>query len=133
MTAEGIRHVSAGHEWEQGKDYSAAVRVAAGTDLVYLAGQVAYGPDGSVVGRDDIAAQAEQTYRNVVTALEAAGTDASRLVKLTVYVTDREYRTAAKEARRKWIPSPLPASTLIVVDGLALPELLIEVEAIAAA
>lgn len=133
MATDGIQHVSAGHEWEQGKDYSAAVRVPAGRDLVYVAGQVAYASDGSVVGVGDVEAQADQAYRNLVTALEAAGSDPSLLVKLTVYVLDREYRNAAKTARRKWIPSPLPASTLIVVPGLALPELLIEVEAVAVA
>ena len=109
--------------------YSHAV-VADGA-LVHVSGQVAFDKERKLVGKGDIAAQAMQTYANLKAVLEAAGSGLDRIVKLTVYVTDPRFTPAVREARAKFLAEPFPASTLVVVAGLAEPELLVEIEAIA--
>jgi enamine deaminase RidA (YjgF/YER057c/UK114 family) len=101
--------------------------------LVFIAGQVAAGPNGEIVGAGDLAAQARQAYRNVVTAVRGAGGDVRDIAKITIYVVEH---TAAKlpvvrAAREEVFGTHRPASTLVGVQALASPEYLIEVEAIA--
>ena len=99
---------------------------------VYIAGQVAFDSAGSVVGRDDFAAQAEQVYRNLQRALESIGGSMADLVKTTTFITDLKHLPALREIRaRRLSSSQPPANTLLVVSSLARPELLIEIEAVA--
>ena len=77
--------VSTGKSHEDNRRFAAAHKVG---DLVFTAGMTARGPDGKLVGAGDVAAQARQCAANVIAALEAAGSNASQIVKLTVYVTD---------------------------------------------
>jgi reactive intermediate/imine deaminase len=99
--------------------------------LVHVSGQVAFDRERKLVGRGDIAAQALQVYANLKAVLEAAGSGLERIVKLTVYITDPRFTPAVREARSKYLKEPYPASTLVVVAGLAEPELLVEIEAVA--
>jgi 2-iminobutanoate/2-iminopropanoate deaminase len=108
--------------------YSHVVRAG---DLVFIAGQVAQDSDGNIVGRGDFAAQAEQVFENLKRALGSVGLDLSRLVKVSIYITDGRYRDPLREINRRYIPSDKPVSTLLVVAALARPELLIEIDAIA--
>jgi enamine deaminase RidA (YjgF/YER057c/UK114 family) len=55
---------------------------------VYLAGQVSWDTEGNLMGRDDVAAQAEQCYLNIAAALDAVGATAADLAKVTVYIVD---------------------------------------------
>jgi len=99
---------------------------------IYVAGQVAVDHDGHVVGRGDVTAQAVQVFENLRTALDAAGADLSHLVKITIYATDAGFRDPIRDVRRRYLGSPDPvASTFVVVAGLALPELLVEIDAVA--
>ena len=100
-------------------------------DTVYIAGQTPVDEQGQVVGRGDITAQTTQVFENIKKALTAAGADFSDLVKITVYVTDPRFRDALSEVRRRYLTDELPASTLVVVAGLANPDYLVEIEAIA--
>ena len=101
-------------------------------NTVYVAGQVALNAQGQVVGAGDITAQATQVFENLKIALAAAGAGFSHLAKITVYATDAGYRPAISAVRRQYLGSPDPVtSTFLVVAGLALPELLVEIEAIA--
>ena len=100
-------------------------------NTIYLAGQVPQDESGQVVGRGDITAQATQVFENVGKALAAGGATFADLVKITVYITDSRYREPVGEVRRRYIQSDFPASTLVVVAGLALPEYLLEIEGIA--
>ena len=110
--------------------YSYAVKKS-GTPL-YVSGQVALDGAGKLVGAGDAAAQTEQVFRNLKTVVEAAGGTMQDIVKLTIYVTDAAYRPAIVAARQKHFPDgQYPASTYVVISGLAVPELLVEVEAIA--
>lgn len=111
--------------------YSQVVTVAGG-DLVFIAGQVSLDASGAVVGAGDFAAQATQTFHNLMDALEAAGTSASNLIKLTTFVTDMSQLATFRTVRDQFLdPANLPASTLVQVSRLFRQEFLIEIEAIA--
>lgn len=87
------------------------VAVATGTRTVYLAGQEARTAEGQPVGADDLAAQIEQAYLNVATALSAVGGSFADIAKITLYVVD-------------WKPEKMAAA-------LGEPDLLVEVDATA--
>jgi reactive intermediate/imine deaminase len=102
-----------------------------GTTL-YVSGQVALDGQGKLVGENDAAAQTEQVFQNLKTVVEAAGGTLDDVVKLTIFVTDSSYRPAVAAARLKYFKEgQYPASTYLVVSALAVPQLLVEVEAIA--
>jgi enamine deaminase RidA (YjgF/YER057c/UK114 family) len=100
-------------------------------NTIYIAGQVAQDEQGQVVGRGDITAQAIQVFENLSKALTAAGAGFSDLVKITIYITDPRFREPLGKVRTQYIRDALPASTLVVVAGLAEPDYLIEIEAVA--
>ena len=111
--------------------YANAVRVRAG-DLLFISGQVAWDADGQVVGRGDPVAQAEQVFANISTILDAHGATFDDIVKVTVFVTDLAWFEQLSDVRVRLFSSMPPASTIVQVGALVDPELLIEVEAIAA-
>lgn len=108
--------------------YSPVVRTG-GT--IYVAGQVAQDERGEVVGKGDIRAQAAQVMANLQKALAAAGAGLEHLVRITIYVTDARYRDELREVQREYLAGHLPASTLLVVAGLARPDFLLEIDAVA--
>ncbi len=103
--------------------------VANGT--VYLRGQVGTDFDGSLVGRGDPAAQAEQAMANVFQLLEEAGSKPGHIVKITVYITDPRHREPVYRVIGRWLKGVYPVSTGLVVSGLARPEWLMEIDVIA--
>jgi enamine deaminase RidA (YjgF/YER057c/UK114 family) len=110
--------------------YSHAISVSDG-NLIFVAGQVAFDVAGNVIGRD-LESQAGQVYQNLKAALAAAGATFDDVIKITTYVTKPEYLGRAKDVRMPYFASShQPTSTGLVVVGLAHPDLLIEVEAIA--
>jgi reactive intermediate/imine deaminase len=102
-------------------------------DLVLVSGQAAIAPDGSLVGVGDFDAQAEQVFRNLARVLEAGGSSLERVVKVTIFLTDMANFPKIVALREKWFTEPYPADTIVEVTSLALPELEIEIEAIAVA
>jgi len=102
-------------------------------DLVLVSGQAALDEQGQVVGAGDFDAQAEQTFRNLARVLEAGGSGLDRVVKVTIYLTDMTNFERVVALRRKWFTPPYPADTIVEVSALALPELELEIEAIAVA
>jgi enamine deaminase RidA (YjgF/YER057c/UK114 family) len=116
--------------------YSQIVEVSADR-LIFIAGQTALDSSGELVGKDDIAAQAEQVFRNLAIALQASQCTAANLVKLTVFLTDMDNLGRYREARNRFFasvtPPAAPAVTLVEVSKLYGPDFLIEIEAIAAA
>jgi enamine deaminase RidA (YjgF/YER057c/UK114 family) len=114
--------------------YSHVITVSDAT-LVFIAGQVAYDAQGQIVGKGDVVAQAGQVWENLTRALAAAGATSKDLVKITTFVVGyrTELRQLLGDVRAKYVPGPdLPTSTLVGVAALALPEFLIEIEAVAA-
>ena len=100
-------------------------------NVIYLSGQAAISETGEIVGAGDFDAQAEQTMRNIQRVLEAAGSSLSRVFKVTIYLTDMTQCPRVMELRQKWFRKPYPADTIVEVRSLALPELLIEIDATA--
>lgn len=111
--------------------YKMATRMEGGR-LLYIAGQVARDAAGEVFGKGDIRVQARQVFENLRQVLQAAGGDLADLLKITTYLTRIEDFPVVAEIRQGFFPGELPASTLIIVASLAQPDLLIEVEGIAA-
>lgn len=99
--------------------------------FLYVSGCVALDRDGNVVGVDDVDAQVRQVFDNLGAVLRAGGAGFADVVKLTVYLTDINDRPALTEPRMRLFGDHRPASTLVEVSALALPELLVEIEAIA--
>lgn len=111
-------------------NYSHGILVSPGRFL-FIAGQTAVGPDGKVVGIGDIYAQAKRAYENIGAILSEARMTFADIVKITTYITDISYREKVNEVRSHYLKKDFPASTLVVVKGLAREEFLVEVEAIA--
>lgn len=102
-------------------------------DLLFLSGQAAIAEDGSIVGIGDFDAQLEQVFANISRVLEAAGSSMENIAKVTIYLTDMAEFPKILAARQKHFAAPYPADTTVAVSALALPELLIEIDVIAAA
>jgi reactive intermediate/imine deaminase len=111
--------------------YSHAVH---GAGLIFVSGQVALDPEGSIVGVGDMSEQARQAFRNLGAVLEAAGCSFTDVVKLTYFVRDIEAVGSIRAARDEFVDTANPpASTLVEVSRLFMPDLLIEIEAVAVA
>ncbi len=102
-------------------------------DLIFVSGQASIDDDGNIVGAGDFEAQAKQTYKNLDRVLEAGGSDRSKIVKMNVYIKDMDNFTTIMSLREEYFTPPYPAETLVEVSSLALPELAIEIEAVALA
>jgi enamine deaminase RidA (YjgF/YER057c/UK114 family) len=110
------------------------VVVASGQRIVHTAGQVSIDESGTLVGGDDLAEQTAQAMRNLGLALAAAGASYADIVKITTYVVGYkpEQRAVIGKARAPFFAQGKPpASTLVGVAALALPEWLVEIEAVA--
>jgi len=109
--------------------YSHAIRCG---DTLYLAGQVAFDEQNQVVGAGDPERQAEQVWRNIGLAVEAAGGALADVVKITIFLKDVRHAPAEISVReRLFEPGRFPVCTLVQVANLGLPELLMEVDAVA--
>ena len=100
-------------------------------ELVFVSGQAALDERGGIVGAGDFDAQAEQTFRNLARVLAAGGSSLDRVVKVTIFLTDMSNFPKIVELRKRWFTPPYPADTIVEVNSLALPELEIEIEAMA--
>lgn len=113
------------------------VSIATGSKLVFIAGQVAWDVDGVTVGGGDLAAQVEQCYLNIATALAGIGSSFDDVAKLTVYVVDWTpdkmpiLMDGITRATAKLGVTPVPPATLLGVAALDVPEHLVEIEATA--
>ncbi|MFC9585266.1 RidA family protein [Streptomyces yangpuensis] len=113
--------------------YSHTATVPGGTELVLIAGQYGSGPDGAVVSAG-FTEQVERTFHNIGLALAAHGLDLGHVVGLRTYVVDHDVTRLgpiAAAVRERWGSKP-PTQTLIGVAALATPDVLFEVEAVAA-
>ena len=100
-------------------------------DTLYIAGQAAINRDGQLVGRGDVEAQAVMVMENLMACLDAAGASADDLVKVTTYYLNRDDRGTIADVRRRYLGDAAFVHTGIIIEGLADPDLLLEIEAIA--
>jgi 2-iminobutanoate/2-iminopropanoate deaminase len=110
--------------------YTHIVEVSGPNRTIYISGQIAYDKDGKIVGAD-MKAQAEQVFKNLETALTAAGAKFSDVVKMNSYITDMSKAQAVRDVRARYFTDATPASTFVEVKGLVRPELLLEIEVVA--
>ena len=110
--------------------YAHAIEVPDSAKVMFIAGQVGIDIDGNVPA--DFAAQADLAWRNLMAILEFNGMRMKDVVKITHFLTDAADLPAYNEVRAKYLGEERPASTLLIVAGLARPDLLVEVEMVAA-
>jgi enamine deaminase RidA (YjgF/YER057c/UK114 family) len=115
---------------EQNLDNDVCMAVRA-NNTVYLRGQTAMDLDGNIVGVGDAAAQAENAMACAKVLLEEAGASLQDIVKIIIYITDRAYREPVYRVIGRWLKGVYPVSTGIIVQGLAKPEYLMEIDIIA--
>lgn len=109
--------------------YSQVGRVG---NALYISGQLGLDERGELVGEGDAQAQARQAWRNLQAILAHYGATWRNLVKTTTYITHWAYRPLVAAARDEFFAEPpYPPSTLVVVQGLAEPRFLVEIEAVA--
>lgn len=99
--------------------------------MLVLAGQIARGPNGDIVGTGNFAAQARQAFDNVTTILRSHGAAVADIVKTTCYITDMANRSLLSTARNDAFGDHEAASTLVEVSALSSPEFLVEIDVLA--
>jgi enamine deaminase RidA (YjgF/YER057c/UK114 family) len=111
------------------------VTVITSARQIHVSGQIALNAAGEIVGTGDLAAQTAQAYTNLGHALASAGASLADVFKVVTYVVNitPDKVATVRAARSKFVgDGPYPASTMVGVTGLVHPDLLIEIEAIAA-
>jgi 2-iminobutanoate/2-iminopropanoate deaminase len=121
---------SLGMPWEKEYGYSQAVKVR---DTIYLSGQVSHDDRGNIVGLRDMEAQMRQAYANIQKVLAQYGATIDNIVDEVLFVTDMDAAFAAAVKCRPEIFSgtPVVASTIVQIQRLAFPELMIEIRCVA--
>ena len=110
------------------------VVVSTGTKIIHCAGQTAWDKDMNLVGGDDLEQQTAQALENIKSTLTAAGATMNDVVRVDIYVVDYnpdKIPPIDAAMRRYFDPEQLPASTLLGIQALAMPEFLIEITATA--
>ncbi len=126
--ALGRKTIDPGWGWDDGLPLAQARQIG---NTIYVSGQVAYNATGQLVGEGDMKAQTRQVFDNITAILTAAGSGLEDIIKINTYITDQSKFMDMLEVRKEVFGANPPASTAVVVAGLAFPGLLIEVEAIA--
>jgi 2-iminobutanoate/2-iminopropanoate deaminase len=121
---------SLGMSWEKEYGYSQAVKV---DNTIYVSGQVSHDDKGNIVGLGDMEAQMRQAYSNVEKVLARYGATTDNLVDEVLFVTDMEAAFAARVKWRREVFSGngMWSSTIVQIQRLAFPELMIEIKCIA--
>lgn len=115
------------------RGYSHTAEINLGTcTMLIISGQVPLDSKGEVVGKNDLAAQTEQVFRNIKSCVESAGGSMNSIVKLNYYLTDASQVQKVRDVRDKFINTANPpASTLVQVSRLFREDIMLEVEATA--
>ena len=111
--------------------YSHVVTVSGTGKLVYTAGQLARDIDGNCVGKGDMRAQMEQTFKNLDPCLKAAGATWADVVKTNTFVTDFDEFQKCGDVRMRYLGVATPTSTTVGVTRLAGPDFMVEIELVA--
>ena len=122
------RIIDPGWGWDDKIPLAQAVQI---DGVLYISGQIALNPDGTLFGSGDMKAQSQRVFENLEALLQPAGATLENIVKVTAYLTDMSRYGEYNEVRSRFLKQHRPASTTVQVSALAFPGLLVEVEAIA--
>jgi enamine deaminase RidA (YjgF/YER057c/UK114 family) len=100
--------------------------------LLHISGQVSQDVNGDTVGLGDIEKQTAQVIENINTLVNEQGGTLADICKVTIFLTSRDHLPTVMEVRRRYFKKPYPATSAIIVAGLANAEWMIEIEALAA-
>jgi enamine deaminase RidA (YjgF/YER057c/UK114 family) len=118
--------ISTGTRWEPLVGYSRGIRVG---PFVYISGTTATDAEGEIVGRDDIQAQTLQCLKNLQSALERLGAKLEHVVRTRMYVTDIVQWEDVGRAHGQFFGKICPATSMVEVSALVMPEIMVEIEA----
>ena len=128
MTHQRIRKFNTSEMYPgKGMDNDLCMAVRAG-NRVFLRGQTGFDLDGNMMGVGDAAVQAENAMSCVKILLEESGAKLEHICKVTIYITDRSYREEVYEVVGRWLKGIHVCSTGLIVKGLALPEMMMEID-----
>jgi enamine deaminase RidA (YjgF/YER057c/UK114 family) len=120
------KNISGNSPYEPIVGFSRAVKVG---PFVSVAGTVATGPDGKIVGVGDVYAQAVQTLKNIGRVLEQAGAGFKDVVRTRMFITDMSHWEQVGKAHGEVFGTIRPSATMLVVTSMISPEMLVEIEA----
>ena len=118
--------LSSGTKWEPIVGYSRVVKVG---KIIHVSGTTATDAQGNLVGKDDAAAQALQTLKNIQRALESVGSGFEDVVRTRIYVTDIKRWEEIGKVHGQFFKEIRPATTMVEVRSLISPQMLVEIEA----
>ena len=107
--------------------YTDAVRFG---NLLFVSGVAPLDGSSKLIGQGDVVVQARQVFENLKKVLAAAGADFGDILKVTIFLTDVRDRAKVNPVRQQYFGEARPASTLIGVKELAIPDMKIEIEAV---
>jgi len=125
--AHEILQLKSVHETKD-RGYSHAAKVG---KTLYIAGQVARDVRGNLVGKGDFEAQVRQVYTNLKNILQEAGGDLKNIVKMTTILTHYGNVESRRKIHHEFFGDIMPPNTLMIIESLASPDYMVEVEAIA--
>ncbi|HEY9385828.1 MAG TPA: RidA family protein [Nitrososphaeraceae archaeon] len=119
-----------GMTWEKEYGYAQAVKVG---DTIYVSGQVSHDDAGNIVGRRDMEVQMRQAYANIQKLLAKYGATIENIVDEILFVTDMDaaFAAAVKCRQEVFSGTPVIASTIVQIQRLAFPDLMIEIRCVA--